>query len=175
MVKIVNGFVDAVNKYQSMPRFLVFVIDWDFVKYIDFYGYGVSKMIGTMLEWLIENLNNEIVWKKENMKSKRAGSVTALEPKMIFVKMIERPGSSTEINKAREKFNTVLEETLYKTKKMYIMDIESMEGKLDRKFFDLNSNLNHEGRLKYWSIFDELLRSFDLQAIKLKPNTCFKK
>ena len=173
MVKIVNGFIDAINKYQCMPRYLIFVIDWDFVKFIDFYEYGVSKMIGTMLEWLIENLNNEITWKKNNMKEKRPGAVTSLEPKIIFVKMIDRPGSS-EILRAREKFNAVLEETLFKTKKMYIMDIECIEGKLDRKYFDVNTSLNHEGRLKYWSLFDELLHSFDLQAIKLKPTTCFK-
>ena len=126
-VKIVNGLIEAFNKYHTMPRFIIIVPDWDILKYINFYEFRASKFIGTMVDWLIKEVSSAVDEKKADMKRSRPGSVVSLEPKLIMVKMIDRPGTS-DVLKSREKYNAVLEEALFQTKKMYIMDINtSME------------------------------------------------
>ena len=70
MVKIVNGLVEAFNKYHTMPRFIIVMPDWDILKFINFYEFGVSKIIGTMMVWLVEAIADAIDGKKANMKKK---------------------------------------------------------------------------------------------------------
>ena len=167
MVKIVNGLIEAFNKYHTMPRFIIIIPDWDILKYINFYKFGASKFIGTMVDWLITEVSSAVDDKKAEMKTRRPGSVVSLEPKLIMIKMIDRPGTS-DVLESREKYNAVLEEALFQTKKMYIMDINAS---LDfyRADFEVTSNLNFTGRKKYWAEFDAQLADFDQQKIKLKP------
>ena len=102
------------------------------------------------------------------MRARRPGSVTTLEPKIIWVKMIDRPGANASKHmKVLDKFNAVLEEALHKTKSMYIM---SMDHKIiDKSCFDLSSGLNSKGKCAFWGEFDCLLRKFDKQEISLRP------
>ena len=170
--RMINCVIDSFNKYNSIPCFLVFLPDGDIVKYVNYAGPGSSKIIGAAIEWFTDELLKVIKEKKEAMRIRRPGSVTCLEPKVIFVKMIDRLFSSEEFVSQREKYNAILEETLYKTKRMYIMDVE--EG-LDKSCFEVNQNLNRRGKTGFWLQFDDQLKKFDAQETSLKPQPVISK
>ena len=168
MVRVVNCVVEALNKYNVLPRFIIVLLDWDLVRFINYSDKGISKMLGMCVEWLVAELQNAVSIKKEDMRSKRPGSVVSLEPKFIWVKMIDRPGKHlAKYMENREKFNGVLEETLFKTKQMYIMDIDRKS--LDRSSFDIGGSLSTRGKGNFWGQFDRTLKKFDKQEITLRP------
>ena len=170
MTRMLNCFIEALNKYHVLPRFIIIIPDWDIVKFIDYSRYGISKMLGMCLEWLVGEFEKALSIKKEDMRQVRPGSVVSLEPKFIWVKMIERGGKSKNLDRfmeVGEKYNAVLEQTLYKTRNMYVMGIERKS--IDNSCFELCSNLNSRGKACYWAEFDRIVRKFDKQEITLKP------
>ena len=137
---------------------------------MDFTDFGISKILGMCLEWLVEEVEKAITIKKEDMRAVRQGAVTTLEPKVIWVKAIDRPGTGLKLEDIREvnrKFNAILEETLYKTRNMYFMGIERQT--IDRSCFDISGNLNNRGKINFWSEFDRQIKKFDKQELTLKP------
>ena len=167
-VRILNCFIESLNKYHTIPRFVIIFPDWDIVRYLNYEAFGISHIIGKCVEWLVEEFSKAISIKKEDMRSVRPGSVTTLEPKFIWVKMIERPGHAASKHMLnREKFNAVLEQTLHGTKSMYIMGIERKT--IDKSCFDMSSGLNSRGKCAYWAEFDRMLRKFDKQELSLRP------
>ena len=127
--------MQAINKYHILPRFVVVMTDWDVLKSINFFQYGISKIIGMCLEWIMREMDHAVKVKKEDLRMKKPGAVTSLEPKFIWIKMIDQP-STGKIMGQRLKFNAVLEETLFNTRSMYIMKIDG-EQVLDDSCFDL--------------------------------------
>ena len=149
-----------------MPRYVVLFPDWDLLKFVDHKGSGISKILGDLIYWWVNQIEKTITAKKEDLHDKRPGAVTSLEPKVIWVKMIERPAQAAGwIVEQQEKFNAILDETLFNTKKMYIMEIKD----LDSGCFDNIANLNGRGKIRYWSNFDKQLKQYDKQEISLKP------
>ena len=107
VVKMINCIIDPLNKYNTMPRFLVIIPDADIVKYVNYTGSGRSRILGAAIEWFTDELLELIKEKKDAMRLTRPGSVTPLEPKIIFVKMIDRPDCKEEYASQREKFNVI--------------------------------------------------------------------
>ena len=166
--RILNCLIDSLNKYHLLPRFIVMIPEWDILKHLNYYEFGISKMIGAGIEWLIDEISNLITDKKEQMRLVRPGAVTSLEPKVIWLKIISRP-YNPKIMLQREKFNAILEETLFKTKKMYIMDVQEEANLSFTHDFELNGELNKYGKAKFWKEFDRQLGKLDRQQIRLKP------
>ena len=125
-------------------------------------------MIDILVEWLVNEFDKAIKIKREDMRDKRPGSITSFEPKVIWVKMITRPGAPS-LNLAGEKFNVILEETLHKTRNMFVMEIDQSGFSNEASFEKNNGNLNFRGKAQYWNEFDKLLKRFDKQEITLKP------
>ena len=163
MVRFVNCFAEALNRFHLLPRFMVIIPDQDIIKAINYYDYGISKIIQRCLEWVLCEFDCIIEARKEDLLKKRPGAVCALEPKIIWVKMIDCPGAS-RVMSLREKFNAILEESLFKYKQTYIAEI-----KLDRMHFDHNNNLFPTGQVRFWRELDSILKAFDRQYISLKP------
>ena len=165
MVKIVNCFIEALNRFHTLPRFIVVVPDQDIIKAIDFYNFSISKIIQRSLEWMVRQFDRIIVDRKEKLLQVRPGAVVSLEPKIIWVKMLDRPGAS-RVMSLRAKFNAILEETLFKARFSYIMKIQ-----LEASHFDRNNFLYPTGITAYWREFDGNMKKFNQQQIEnfLKP------
>ena len=165
MIRITNCLIEALNKYHVLPRFLIIFPDLEIIKFVNYEKYGISKILAMLTEWWVSQIENAVDTKKEDMRSKRSGAVTSLEPKLIWLKMLMRPKRfNAVIDDQTDKFNAILDETLYNTRKMYIGSID-----LEEHCFDQLGNLNSRGKVKYWETFDKLIKKFDKQEISLKP------
>ena len=165
LARILNGLVDAINTHHILPRLIVFVPDWDLLKAIKYYDFGVSRIIGTCVEWLIREIDRITTTRKLDLSRKRAGSVVPSEPKIVWIAMIVRSAPS-RILALRRKFNAILEETLSESRGMYFANIQKY---VQHMHFDRNNFLNPQGLSAYWRAVDRILEDFDKHKKKLIP------
>ena len=169
--RLLNAFIKALNEKdcKSLPRLVIFVPDWDLVKNINFYKSGAKRAFDAVLKWIMHNANRAIQSKKDSLAHKKPGSVTPSEPKIIWVKMIERIGG--EYDKAlsvRYRFNAALEDQLADHKHHYILDI----GKniADPNYLSARNQLNDDGMHRYWRELDRLIDLFEQDHDNFKPS-----
>ena len=157
MVKMVNCIVEAINHFQLLPRFIIIIPDQDVVAAIKYYDYGISKIIQRCMEWMVREVDRMISTRKEDLWDKRPGAICPLEPKVVWIKMLEKPAQS-RIMAVRNKFNAILEEILCRYRLMYIAGIQ-----LEHMHFDRNNSLYPTGKIRYWKDLDAIMKKFDLQ------------
>ena len=167
--RILNGVIFGLNKYQKLPRHLVILPDKDLAEYIDKKSLdgAVSQLLGKCTEWLIKEIEKAIDRKKNMLREDKPGSVVVSEPKIIYVRMINRPGND-HLAKIRHKFNAILEDILASRRDTYIMDAGLY---LDQSTFHKVSSihLTSDGKTNYWRAVNENVKKFDKQELSLKP------
>ena len=113
LARILNRLIDAINIHHILPRFIVIMPDWDILWNINYFDFGVSRIIGDCLEWLVREIDRIITTKKLDVSRKCVGAVMPTEPKIMWFAMIAHP-SPSHLLALQRKFNVVLEETLSK-------------------------------------------------------------
>ena len=164
--RLLNNLIEGLNKIQKNPRMIIVIPDRNILQSIVHEEFGVSRIIGRVVSHLIHEMEKVIDIKKEMMEKLKPGSLSPAEPKIIWLKMIDRFNDS-KLMKNMEKFNAILEETLSNKRQHYIADVSKA---LIYKNFDRNRDLNAEGRINYWVELDSQIKRFDRQEISLKPN-----
>ena len=114
------------------------------------------------------NTAQAIQSKKDSLRHHKPGLVCESEPKVIWVKMIERVGG--EYDRAltvRYRFNSVVEELLTERKKHYIFDV----GKTIAEFsyFTVRNKLNEDGKMMYWSQINKIVQLFKANRDQFQP------
>ena len=161
--RIINSLTNAINKNAHLPRIIILPAETVLLKHLEYYEFGASKIMGKTLNYLIGEISRMIDTKREDMKSKRPGAVVYGEPKIIWMKIWDRP-TSDRVFSLRSKFNAVLEETLANYRSCYILEFEA-----DGVHFDRANNFNNSGKNAFWRYVDQEVKKFDKQIISLKP------
>ena len=107
MARIVNSLIEALNENKAnLPCFVLVMLNADIMKYIDFYTYGVSRITGKCLSWMINTMEKIINAHKDELRKHKAGSIAANEPKIIWVTMMSKPGVQLlDLYTVHEKYN----------------------------------------------------------------------
>ena len=74
MARILNCLIEPINNLHMLLRFIVIIPDWDIVKVINYQDYGVSRIIGACIEWLVREVDRAVTAKKEVLKKKTGWS-----------------------------------------------------------------------------------------------------
>ena len=181
--RVVNSLIHALNDNSDeedkksdikekkfapfLPRFILIVPDWDIVKHIGHYQYGVSIITEKLLKWIIMQMERAIAVRKEDLARTKAGATLPNDPKMIWVAMVDRVGCFDCALSVRNKFNSVLETILADHKHHYIIDINRQLN--DSTYFSANT-FNNEGAMRYLLEINQKIRDFDAaQGDSLKP------
>ena len=103
----------------------MFLPDWDILKFLDHFTYGVSTVCGKSLNWLLGAIEKAIEARKDSLRRKCPGAVNSNEPKLIWVKAINRISTTKHepILAVHNKFSTILEDLLSNRRYHYIMDV----------------------------------------------------
>ena len=88
LAHILNALTMGLNENKRLLRILLVILGWDILEYINFFELGKSHVIGSTLDWLVNNIDITILCHKEDLKHVRPGAVAANEPKIIWVKML---------------------------------------------------------------------------------------
>ena len=167
----VSFIMETLNEETSLPRFILVIPDWDILKYIDHFTFGISLIAGKCLNWIINNMERAIEAKKEDLRRRKPGAVSPNEPKIVWVKMV---GRFSDPNRAgipilavHNKFNCALEELLANRRCHYILDAGAALA--DASCFTYNGQLTARRKGKFWEEVDCQIEKFDYQKITLLP------
>ena len=91
LVHLLNAFIKALNDKEcvKLPRLVVFIPDWDIVKYLSFYKTGAKRLFDEVINWVILNMERAIQSKRDSLAHKKPGASISSEPKILWAKMIE--------------------------------------------------------------------------------------
>ena len=120
---ILNSLIKGLNEEKALPQHILMVLDWDILKLINYYGYGISGIIGRCLNWLISEIDRAIEGRKDHVRHKRPGAVLQNEPKILCVNVLDRPMSQPDrLFSARGKFNTILRDITRTKSNHHVID-----------------------------------------------------
>ena len=168
--RLVNALIKALNDYEKLPRMIVIIPDLDILRFlrIDDRDNSLSSILQELIKWIITNMRRATEAKHDFLMTRKAGAVADNEPKIIWVKMINRFGSRYDpILMQKGRFNRILEDLLADEKSHYLMDVNVAVN--DSSYFNDKNELNTDGRVKYWSELVEQIKLFDLRKLSLKP------
>ena len=91
--RLVNSLIEAIDSSETnhLPRVIIVLLDSNCIKHIDFYAYGVSKIIGTMTTWLVNQFNRTVEVCREQLCNIKPGALIHNEPKFIWCRIINKP------------------------------------------------------------------------------------
>ena len=168
MANLINAVLKGLNDKILLPLFILVVPDYDLVKYFNHFVFGVSLIAGKCLNYVINEIDRAIESRKDALRRRKPGAVSAAEPKVIWVKMINRYFlNDSRCMEVRGKFNRCLENILANKRNHYIIDVSKHVYFSD--MFYPNGDLNPKGKTEFWSQVDAQLEAFDKQKLSLRP------
>ena len=176
LYKIYNSLVEGLNKENYLPHTVLLIPDRDLILQADFFQPGIGYVMGVQLDWLLKNIHRAIKMRKEDLKSFYKGTIKEQEPRIIFLKMLQRPyrrnhpfPSYNMVIDLRIKFNRTLEQTTKKYPNMSTLDLNEA---LSSQMFDNFGNLTHLGKIAFWRTLDTMIKNLDLEPGPVDTNTC---
>ena len=164
-----DALVEQLNVQPRLPRYIMIFIDRDIIAEAQVFDFGVYRTLQDLIKWLLININCQIETRKEDLKLKRPGAVTAnSEPRLVWIKMARRPDYSVpkNVHSLASKFNNILEETIAGDKRSHILNFRIERNKVN---FDCSGNFTPEGFIEYWRQIDQTMREFDHGDTDLTP------
>ena len=171
MGRIFNNLIEAINKNDKVPKYIMFVLDAGLLQDANFFRWGLGDILDRCLKYMIGEVTKIMDAKIESMLKIKPGAVKYL-PKIIWVKMINR--SSVPVSKlsliediegVRRKYNTALERAIAGEKRNFVLELTSMK----HHHYDHTGKLLAGGRQQFWRELDYHMKEFDRGLIKLNP------
>ena len=168
--RVINSITRGLQNQPKLPRYIIMLIDADLVQFVNHFGFSISHILGSCLEWLMKNLDCVISSKKDTLCRRQPGAIKSGEPKIIWVTMAYRPEFCLAVNKkvaAAPKFNAVLADLVRDRKGHLFMDLHNkITSPLN---FNKAGYLNQRGKEVYWQEIDRKLEEFDYNKTDLVP------
>ena len=106
LARLVNALIHGLNEQRDnnteipkekvisafLPRYILVIPDWDIVKHIGHYQYGVSLIAQKVIHWIVSNMTKAVQSRKDDLEREKIGATHHSEPKIIWLAMINRPG-----------------------------------------------------------------------------------
>ena len=163
--RMINSLIHELNMCHIMPRLLLLIPDGDIVRFLNYSDYGISKMLAVVIDYLIQQVEKVIECKKTSIRQQKPGSVVALEPKIIWIRMLDKPADANH-HALMKKFNSILEETLAGRRNSFIMDGNAF---INNSMYTHLGQLNTVGVLEFWRAIDQSIRDFDYDHTPFMP------
>ena len=150
---IKSSLVDGINDEETLPYYMVIVLDADIVNFLDYDGYGVVALLGKWLKYLAEKIQYYCD------KRKKALPLKAMKEDYPVIYWATAPHHRFfRDNHLRAKFNNVLDSTLKLFNNMRTLKMKEVWS------YD-NPHLVHSstgiisayGLSKYWASIDSAI------------------
>ena len=156
--RVRNVIVTAFNQHDKVPKAIVMILDFDFMRYL-LHGSAIciSFEAGKLIEWLIREVNKVTITRLDQLPQK---SKWKDQPHVIWFGLPTQNYLTDDENNGRMKFNKCFENILPLYPNMSLLlpkkgwDIESMD-------FISNGTFTHVGLTKYWEAIDAAIHFWD--------------
>ena len=160
MGQMINALAEKLDTHRYLPRMIVIMIDHEFLLMMDYFDYGISLMIVRCLTWIISQVLRLVDKKREYLHRKRRGAVVDGEPILVWMKMLHFP-SNSKIELIKSKFNVILDQVIVQENAGYVCSPVNRDEYTEPRWFDVNGNLIHTGRVSFWQNVDRKIRDLD--------------
>ena len=154
-VRLVNAFIKALNENQKLPKKVVFIPEWDLIKYIDYYEKDAKQVFFNVLSWMFTKIDRAIQARKDSIAHRCPAAILPHQPMFMWVKMISRHPEYDRALKHCTKFNAVIEDLVQDRKEHFHLDINYAMNK--QGYFVDHNRLTEEGVFAYWKEFDKCM------------------
>ena len=93
---ILNALTEAINKEQSLPKYLLVILDQDIIFDVDVFSSNSGFLVSEMTRWFIQQVDTIIRRKSVDLLKKKLGSLSGYCTTIIFVRMLQRIGHFDE-------------------------------------------------------------------------------
>ena len=145
LVNLYNSVVEAMNKSNVVPEYLLLFPDKDIILELNYFVPGTLFILDQEMQWLTKNIDRLIITRHEQLRHKSPGAVGS-QPKLVWIQMIHRPyirnhpyATYNLVVELRHKFNQFLEQEARKSMFAYVLEMEDTSQNPD--FFDSTGNL----------------------------------
>ena len=159
--RVHNALVQGLNEQNVMPRIIIMITDLDILRFLNFFGFGESHVIGEALNWLLINCERSIKSKHEEYRKKKPGALVAGEPKMIWLGIPERPMYDHKFTPAIRKFNCILADLVEKKENNEYLSISDHLGLTQANYHQF-FKLSGRGETSFWQAIDGAIEEFDV-------------
>ena len=151
IARILNALIKAFNEDELLPKYIIIMPDKDIISSINMFDYGITTLIETNINWLLDQMARTIITRREDLKNKRSGTAPAFLPRVFWVEMLQRPYTTNNrlknIFAQHNKFNRSLKNILQIE---HYMEVISLQNMGDTPFFDAFGELSDMGAHHYW-------------------------
>ena len=152
---VYNSLVQALNKDNKLPEYIIFLLDHNLILEIDFFYPGKVFVLEQIIHWLSKQVDHAISSRREKLRDICPGSVGP-QPKVIWTHMINilfinrHPYPTYNyVVKLCSKFNGILGKEARKSLFSLVMQIS--DASWEPEFFDSVGNLTFAGKLTFGS------------------------
>ena len=124
-------------------------------------------MTTRILAWINTNIARAIQSKKDIFTHRKPGAVNADEPKLVWVKMINRHGEFDRALMARAHFNRAMESSITDRKNNFILGVNPAID--SPNYFRALNCLNRDGMARFWHEIDANIKAFDANPKDFQP------
>ena len=160
--RVRNALVAALNKKAILPKYIVIVLEADFITGMNYKGAGITLLYGKNLEKLANEINRLILARKDQLpkKSKKDGY-----PQILWVE----PPTHVNFfdNTCRMKFNDCLEAILPRFQNMAYLKLKDRWDFRRNELFR-NGKYTALGLAAYWEAIDAGMAYWDSRRHKPK-------
>ena len=153
--RILNTFISAINEVGVFPKFIVFVLDDELITAIDYDGYGVSTMFGSLLEWLIKKVNATI----DKLKKKLPAKLIKEDfPQIYWSPALMHKRFGDKNNTLRHKYNLCLDSIIKLYPNMRVIRYKNFWAFSDDTLMHENGQFSATGKSIFWKSIDDSLK-----------------
>ena len=174
LARILNSFIEALNRNESLPSYIMVILDKDIIKNINHFNYGISWIISRCLHWLCTQINRLIITRRNEIIDQRPGALlTNNQPIVIWIKMLDRPKMTyknrnlEKILALHSKFNDLMSSAVEQAGHHTLMIDECLE-------FDFSGNLTTPAKVRFWRNFDEKFKELHYSFNTSASNKMYK-
>ena len=145
-VQLQNTFASAINKSNSLPKYILVVLNDDLITFLKYDKEGAAGMLGNWLMWLSEQLSELIKTRKEKLPVKAKKDH---EPCIYWAMAPTHQNFNARCNIIRKKYNSCLE-TLFKGNTLIrILKLRDHWNPSDSSMV-INDTITKHGLNEYW-------------------------
>ena len=162
IARLQNALTEALNQNIYLPKYIIIIPEKDIVESAFKSDSCSNREIEDQANWLIGQVSKLLMARREDLKSKKPGSVTADLTRVIWVNMLARPEYNNPylntLFDLRQTYNGKMKKLLEVEKYMHIIEVPNME---EYKYFNKQGELTTLGKEEFWLNFNAELKALD--------------
>ena len=176
LTRIQNALIEAFNRREKLPKYIFVLLDKDLVQYansLDLFNYGIKDVLAKWISWFLHSVDKHLNIRKDDLFNKRPGAFAGKDPKIIWVKMLDRPHVAQSDQRFKtqsltSKFNALIDDVVKNRKDNLCMELGALEH---NRHYAASSQVNQFGKMQYWKELDYYFKRFDRHEINLRPRS----